>query len=569
MTSSPSADLSGRRRGDAPAVLLPGGVESGETVASREAVLRALQTEEIFDLLVIGGGATGCGVALDAASRGLKVALAERGDFASGTSGRSTKLIHGGVRYLEKALLGFDRAQFNLVREALHERSILLGIAPHLCRRLQLIIPLYRYREIPYYFAGLKIYDLLAGKSRLSSSKFVGSKEMLRLFPTLKREGLKGGARYCDGQFNDARMNLALALTALDEGAALANHLEVVAYLRIAEKIAGVRVRDLVGGTEWEIHARCVINASGPWSDQLRLLDDPHAAPLLQVSSGIHIALAATLAPAETGLLIPRTDDGRVLFILPWLQGTLVGTTDRPASPSEHPEVSQQDVEYLLRHLDRYLDHPPKARDIAASWAGIRPLVASTSTADTANLARDHVIHCSPSGLITITGGKWTTYRKMAQDTVDYAVWLARLSPTRECRSDGMKLHGSQALKADGAALLEAEYGLEPEVAAHLHRNYGDRAGDVAGLCRGTLGERLVQGHPYLKGEVLYAVREEWAVRPLDFLARRIPLAVLDAKAAREAALTVIELMGRELSWDGKTVQHEREYLALRLQAGW
>ena len=534
-------------------------------MTDRKTLLDRLKKGESFDLLVIGGGATGCGIALDAASRGLSVALAEKGDFACGTSGRSTKLIHGGVRYLEAALLHQDRVQFNLVRDALHERGVLLRIAPHLCHRLTLVTPLYGAAQVPYVWAGLKIYDLLAGGAGLGRSRYLGRAEMLRRFPMVRGEGLKGGVLYYDGQFNDARMNLALALTAIREGATLANHLEVVGLFREEGRVAGARVRERFSGETWEIRARCVVNACGPSADLLRRLDDPEAAPLLRVSSGIHIVLPREFAPADGGIMIPKTEDGRVLFILPWQGGCLVGTTDEPALPGENPAPCAEDVSYLLRHLARYFNLKVAPTDIKARWAGLRPLVHDPSAADTARLARDHVISCAPSGLITIAGGKWTTYRKMALDTVDYAVRTAGLSPHSGCRTDRIVLQGGEDFRNDAAASLVARFGLAEEEALHLHSSYGGRAEEVAQLCRGELKKRLVPGHPYLKGEVLYAVRLEMALRAADFLARRIPLALLDNRGAMTAAPAVLELMARELSWDEARVSEERQELDLRL----
>lgn len=535
-------------------------------MTDRGALLDTLMKGDIFDLLVIGGGATGCGIALDAASRGLKVALAEKGDFACGTSGRSTKLIHGGVRYLEAALLHLDRVQFNLVRDALHERGVLLRIAPHLCRRLTLVTPLYRLAQVPYVFAGLKLYDLLAGGAGIGASRYLSPAEMLRRFPMIKAQGLKGGVLYYDGQFNDARMNLALALTALEQGAAVANYLEVVGFLREEGRVTGARVRERFGGKIWEIRARSVVNACGPAADALRLLDDPGAAPLLQVSSGIHLVLPGRFAPADTGITIPKTEDGRVLFILPWLGGCLVGTTDEPASLSDHPAVSEQDVDYLLRHVRRYFDLELKPSDIRSSWAGLRPLVRDPSAADTAQLARDHVISRSPSGLITIAGGKWTTYRKMARDTVDFAVRSAGLTCARGCRTDRITLAGGEGFRPDGADELASAYGLSPESAGHLHRSYGDRAPEVAALCSAYFHEPLVPGHPYLKGELLWAVRREFALRAVDFLARRIPLALLDREGARGAVPFVLETMAGELGWDEGRLAAEREEVFRRLE---
>jgi glycerol-3-phosphate dehydrogenase len=532
-----------------------------EVVLDRDALLERLKKRELFDLLVIGGGATGCGVALDAASRGLKVALAEQGDFGSGTSGRSTKLVHGGVRYLEAALLHLDRVQFNLVRDGLHERGVLLRIAPHLCRRIALITPLYRALELPYVWSGLKLYDLLAGRAGLGASRFLGAPEVLRRFPMIRAQGLKGGVLYYDGQFNDARMNLALALTAIEQGAAALNHLEVVEFLRSGGKVAGALVRERFGGETWEIQARCVVNAGGPWADQVRRLEDPGAAPLLRVSSGCHIVLPRRFAPEQTGITIPKTEDGRVLFVLPWLGGCLVGTTDEPTEVSDHPVASAGDIDYLLRHLERYFNLQVRRCDITAAWSGLRPLVQDPGAIDTAKLARDHVVSASPSGLITIVGGKWTTYRKMAQDTVDFAVRQAGLVPGKGCRTEHLILRGGENYRPDAEQALAGEFGLEPEVAQHLDRSYGDRAEEVIRLCRGAFAERLAPGYPYLKGEVLYAVRREMALSAADLLARRLPLALLDIRGARVAAPVVLALMAGELSWDAQRLAWERRDL--------
>jgi len=289
-----------------------------------------------FDLLVIGGGATGAGVALDAATRGLAVAMVERDDFSAGTSSRSTKLIHGGVRYLEKAVKEFDRTQFALVRDALRERAVLIDIAPHLARALPLVTPLYNWFQVPYFMTGLKMYDWLAGKANLHPSRFVDAKEALERFPMLRADGLRGAVVYYDGQFDDARMNVALAMTAVEEGAVVANHAEVTGLLKEEGRVRGARLRDRESGSELDVHAQVVVNATGPFTDQIRRMDDPGTPPMLTASSGIHIVLDERFSPPETGLLIPETEDGRVLFLLPWQGHTLIGTTDNPADIEAH-----------------------------------------------------------------------------------------------------------------------------------------------------------------------------------------------------------------------------------------
>lgn len=526
----------------------------------RESLLKRLREGGPFDLLVIGGGATGCGVALDAASRGLKVALVEKGDFGSGTSSRSSKLLHGGVRYLERAVLHLDRAQFNLVREALRERGTLLEIAPHLCHPLPLVVPLYRLFELPYYYLGLKLYDLLAGSKGIGRSRLLRRGELFALAPSLRREGVRGGVLYYDAQFNDARMNLALALTAVAHGAVAANYLGATSLLFERGRVAGAMVREHFGGESWEIRASCVINACGPLCDLLRQLDDPESAPLLQVSSGIHIALPPGLLAGEAAITIPKTEDGRVLFILPWLAGCLVGTTDRPAEPGDPPAVEQADVDYLLRHLRRYFDEA-RLPEIRSAWAGLRPLLRQHGV-PTAQLAREHAVVCSPSGLVTVTGGKWTTYRKMAEDAVDFAIHAAGLSPRHGCRTGSIPLCGGHPLPPEAAAGLAKRFHLTAAAATHLQGSYGDRAEEVALLCQGELGEELAPGYPYLKGELLWGVRQEFALTPADFLMRRIPLALLDRAAASRSLPFVLDLLAKEMGWDqGRVVEERRRAL--------
>ncbi|MEX2535204.1 MAG: FAD-dependent oxidoreductase [Trueperaceae bacterium] len=509
------------------------------------AVAVARLKRERFDILVVGGGATGTGIALDAATRGLRVALVERSDFSAGTSSRSTKLIHGGVRYLERAVKEFDRGQLGLVRDALKERAVLLRIAPHLTRPLPLLTPLYGLFEIPYYFAGLKMYDLLAGKANLAPSRFLGRREATERFPMLKSSGLKGGVLYYDGQFDDARMNISLALTATQEGAVVANHLAVSDLVKEGGRVRGVTLQDRLSGESWETAATVVINATGPFADELRLLDDPNAARLLNTSSGIHVVLDKRFSPPETGLLIPQTEDGRVLFLLPWLGHTLIGTTDNPAPLSATPQASEDEVNYILRHVRKYFDLPVVEEDVLASWSGLRPLVSDAGKAGTAGLVRDHLIAVSASRLLTITGGKWTTYRKMALDAVDRAVVVGELRSSGPSLTETMPLRGGAGYRPDAAVELERG-GLDAEVARHLNRSYGDQAAEVARIADKGYGERLVPGYPHIEAEVLYGAAFEMACTPEDILHRRTRLAFLNEKAAKEALPRVRELLAME-----------------------
>lgn len=520
----------------------------------RQTLIEQLATQT-FDLLVIGGGASGAGVALDAASRGLKVALVERYDFSEGTSSRSTKLIHGGVRYLELAVKTFDRVQLNLVRDALHERTTLLRIAPHLSRPLWLLTPLYKFWEAPYYYTGLKMYDLLAGSGRLEPSRYVSGRETLERFPSVNSRGLKGAVAYQDGQFDDARFNVELALTANQQGAVALNYAEATSLLKKEGRLCGAVVRDALGGKEIEVSARVVVNTTGPFSDSIRHLDDPQAPPLLKASSGIHIVLDKKYSPPDTGLLIPRTEDGRVVFVLPWLGGTLVGTTDDPAPITSHPRVSEEEIGYVLRQVEPYLGTIPREA-VRASWSGLRPLV-SRPDADTAKLARDHLVQESASGLLTLTGGKWTTYRKMALDLVGYAAKKFGLQ-AGECRTAQLPLVGGQDFAPDGANKL-AQSGLAADIATHLHHSYGSRAGEVARIAAEGYGNRLAAGWPHLEAEAVYATRYEMAETPLDVLARRTRLAFLDTLAALGSVNRVAEIMGQEKGWSAEEVKAQQE----------
>jgi glycerol-3-phosphate dehydrogenase len=511
---------------------------------------------EPFDLLIIGGGASGAGAALDAVARGLKVALIESDDLSSATSSRSTKLIHGGVRYLEKAVKEFDRSQFHLVRDALRERAVLIRIAPHLAHPLPLVTPLYQWWQVPYFMTGLKLYDALAGRANLAPSRFIDAKEALHRFPMLREEGLRGGVVYYDGQFDDARMNVAIAQTAAERGAIIVTHAAVIGLLHVDGKVRGARVRQHADGAELEVAARAVLNATGPFADRIRRLDNPEATPMLSASSGVHIVLDARFAPPGTGLLIPETEDGRVLFLLPWQNHTLVGTTDQAAGIEPHPRATEEEIEYILRHVRKYFSVPVARSDVRAAWSGLRPLVSDPKASDTARLSRDHVVHVAPSGLVTIAGGKWTTYRRMAIDAVDAAAAVAGIDvPPSE--SENILLAGAQGWEASGTGIWQ-ERGLDLDVARHLHTAYGTRAEQVVAIAEAhDGGGRLAPGHPYLEAEVRYAVRHEFAASAVDVLARRIRLAMLDAPATRLAAPRVAAIIGEELGWDSARVAVE------------
>lgn len=535
----------------------------------RQKNLELLKDGSTFDLIVIGGGATGCGVALDAATRGLKVALIEKNDFSEGTSSRSTKLVHGGVRYLEMAVKKLDRVQYNLVKDGLHERGLLLNNARHLSNRISFVTPLYKWFDVPYVFAGLKFYDILSGKQNIGHSRLLSRKEALRRFPGLKSEGLKAGVLYYDGQFHDARMALSLALTAEQHGAVIANHVAVSGLLKENGKISGAELTDSLSGETWQLKSRGVINATGPFVDQIRIMDNPDTPKIITTSTGIHIILDKRFAPPDTGLMIPETEDGRVLFVLPWENHALIGTTDEPAEVTEHPQPLDEEVDYLLRHVTRYFNLQVNRSDVKAVWSGLRPLVSDPEAADTAKLARDHVIEDSPDGLLTIAGGKWTTYRKMALDSVDHALKLFKLSaPKPTCQTEKLPILGSADYNEKGDLELIKKYGFDPDIAAYLNRTYGDQASKVAELTLDSDSARLVESHPVLEAEVLYAARYELAERVIDVLARRMPLALLDTEAARQAIPRTLEIMATELGWDQQRCDEEKKWTETRLNKG-
>jgi glycerol-3-phosphate dehydrogenase len=500
----------------------------------RETGIAALRRGDRWDFVVVGGGATGLGVAIDAASRGYRTLLLEQSDLGKGTSSRSTKLVHGGVRYLQQGNLA-------LVIDALKERGLLRANAPHLVRNLSFVVPNYEWWEGPFYGIGLKIYDLLAGKQGFGRSRVLSRDRTLQLLPTIEREGLSGGVIYYDGQFDDARLCIAMARTADAQGAAIVNYARVTALLKEQGEVVGVRVRDMEphpdageNGEEWEVRAGVVVNATGPWTDELRRLDEPSSSRLVRASQGVHIVLARDFLPGESAIMVPRTDDGRVLFAIPWLDRVLVGTTDTPVSGAAlEPVALDEEVEFLLEHAGRYLDRDPTRADVLSVFAGLRPLVGGEGEeGSTASLSRDHTLLISDAGLVTITGGKWTTYRKMAEDTVDQGATLAGMDD-RPCVTRQLHLHGYHAHAERFGELSQ----------------YGSDAPSVRELLRdeARYGEPLHESFPIRAGEVVWAVRHEMARTVEDVLSRRTRALLLDARAAMEVAPVVARLMAGEL----------------------
>ncbi len=502
-----------------------------------------------FDLLVIGGGATGCGIALEAASRGLSVALVEREDFASGASSRSTKLVHGGVRYLEQAVTHLDLLQYHLVQDALRERATFFRNAPFLTQRLPILTPIYRWHEVPYYWFGLKVYDWISGRGSLGKSRYLSREKALQRFPKLRAKKLRGAVVYYDGQFNDSRMATLLALTAIREGAIVLNHCEATSLLKMEGSVYGGKIVDNLSKEVFEVRAKQVVNATGPFCDAIRKLDDHKARPLVQPSSGTHLLLPGKYCPTSSGMLIPNTRDNRILFLLPWEGHAIAGTTDQPANVSRLPKPTEEEISFILEHLSDYFGQEIPRTDVRAAWSGLRPLVASE--VPTANLSRDHLIEKSSSGLMTITGGKWTTYRKMAEEVVD------TLSSPHKSRTDKLPLIGTEGYSKNLSLEIQRDYDLPRESARHLSRAYGGQAKQL--LEEAEDFELLTNKLPYLRAEVRYACRHEHACTAIDLIAHRTRIAFIDQQAALDTLTDVCTLMALELNWDELRVAQEIE----------
>jgi glycerol-3-phosphate dehydrogenase len=484
------------------------------------------QTEP-WDVLVIGGGASGLGAAVEAASRGYRTLLVERFDFAKETSSRSTKLAHGGVRYLEQLDL-------DLVLDALRERGRMLQNAPHLVHDLPFVVPAYSYATLPYYGMGLKIYEWMSGKLSLGRSEVLSRKSTLERLPGIAGKGVRGGILYHDGQFDDSRYAIALLRTLQDLGGTAINYVEAVGLLERGGKTTGIQARDHEDGVVFELQAKAVINASGVHAEEILALDGRPHGSFLAISQGTHFILPRAFLPGDTALMIPKTEDGRVLFAIPWHGATLIGTTDEPVDRvSAEPRALASERKFLLDHIGRYFGRRPEGGEILSMWSGLRPLVRKRGV-KTSQLSRDHTILVSPSGLVTVTGGKWTTYRRMGQDTIDRAAQTANLAASPSRTAD-LKLHGWTQDPAAARCEWERVYGADLPMLRELSR-------DDAGL-DAPLHPRL----PYRQSEVIWSARHEMARTVEDVLARRTRALFLDARAAMEAAPLAADLLGKEL----------------------
>lgn len=502
---------------------------------NRQQMIQQLESTPQWDVCIIGGGATGLGTAIDAASRGFKTILVEQFDFAKGTSSRSTKLVHGGVRYLKQG-------NIKLVMEALHERGLLLKNAPHLVRNLQFVVPNYKWWEAPFYGIGLKIYDWMAGKLGLGPSQLLSVEETRKLAPTLDPEGLRGAVVYHDGQFDDARLAINLAQTAVEQNAVVLNYMQVTGLLKTNNKVCGVKVTDNLTKNEFEIKAKTIINATGVFTDNILQMDDEKNEPIITLSQGIHLVVDNSFLPGETGIMIPQTDDGRVLFAVPWHGKIIIGTTDTPVdSALPEPIALDKEIDFILKHIGHYLTTNPTRADVLSVFAGLRPLV-KNNLKNTAALSREHLILVSDSDLITITGGKWTTYRKMAEDVIDLVNEKMSVDK-KSCITRELKIHGWKETIDFSSSLYY--YGADADkISAMIKQNK-------------SLGEQIHPKLPYTKAEIIWAVHNEMSMTVEDALSRRTRALLLDAKAAIEAAPLVAQLMAEELNKDDQWINEQ------------
>ena len=520
--------------------------------------------DDEFDVCIIGGGATGAGCALDAQLRGLKAVLVEANDFGSATSSASTKLIHGGIRYLREAVTHLDFGQVGVVRRALQERVHMLRNAPFLAGTMEFIIPCYSRWQSVYFGAGVKFYDLLAGKANLRRSQRLTRDEALQRFPRLRSEGLIGAVTYADGQFDDAGYNLALVRTFTSVGGVALNHVRLRAFGRDSRgRIGSATVRDEISGRELEIHARAYVNATGPASDIIRRMANPAALPRLKLSKGAHILLPLKRDEEQDALLIPKTSDGRVIFAIPWMGRLLVGTTDDPVDEFGAVDVTREDVEYLLYHLNQFVQNPLQADQIVGGFAGVRPLI-GTDSRKTKSLSRDHRVEVDEkSSLISILGGKWTTYRAMAEDTIDAGQRSLGVA-VNECRTRNYALAGSAGFNPRYVEELTHRYQVSEDTARHLVGKFGALTIDVLALADsdGQLAQPIVEGYPAIRAEIVHAIRNAMAMTIEDILARRIGLEFYSWKLSAQAAQIAGHYLAREYRWsDGQLQRAVTEYV--------
>ncbi len=518
------------------------------TINSRKLQLDRLEKNH-FDCLIVGGGATGSGAALDAALRGLNVALIEKNDFSSGTSSRSTKLIHGGVRYLAQF-------HFKLIREALIERKRLINNAPHLVKPLKFVLPCYKFYEKPYYSIGLTLYDILAGDSGLPSHKTVSKEDVISEIPVIKQKDLHGGITYYDAQFNDSRLNTLLARSAFLEGACVCNKVELIGFKKEAGKIVGAYVKDQLTQREIFVNAKVVVNTTGVYIDEIRKLDDATCKPILKPSQGIHLVFPKTKIYSRSAMIIPKTSDGRVVFMIPWEEYTLVGTTDTEIhSITDEPFPLESEVKFLLKTIQDYLDVNVKLEDATSIFAGLRPLISPDGNSSTKNISREEMILISNSGLVTMGGGKWSTYRKMAQDLIDKIILEGKLTPHASCKTYDYAFKGKENYSENLYLTISQKYNITNDSAKRLRNYYGGEVFEILG----DKPKELVSGTEYFQEEVLHAIQNEFALTIYDVIARRLRILFLDLEIAKKFVSPVSNIMAKELNWNSKEKKVQEE----------
>ncbi|MBJ6367164.1 glycerol-3-phosphate dehydrogenase/oxidase [Snuella sedimenti] len=490
-----------------------------------------------WDILIIGGGATGMGAAIDAASRGYKTLLIEKEDYGKGTSSKSTKLIHGGVRYLQQG-------NVSLVLEALKERALLKNNAPHIVHDLKFVVPTYDWWESPFYGIGLKMYDWLAGKEGFGDSKLLSKKETVRLLPTITQKDLRGGVIYHDGQFDDTRLLINMMQTAKEQGATILNYHEFLNFTKTKDGIInGGEINDTINNKQFTVKAKAIVNATGVFSDTIRNMDDSTVSKIITGSQGVHIVLDKSFLPGDTAIMIPETNDGRVLFAVPWHDKIIVGTTDTIVKEYLYePMPQKEEIDFLLKHTAKYLTKNPTRDDVKSVFVGLRPLVKNGNVEDTKSISREHVIEVSNNGLVTIAGGKWTTYRKMAEDTIDKAAMIASL-PHVKSRTEYLNIHGHKTNIKPNDFL--GVYGTDADLILDLVEK------------RPELKEKIHPEHQIIKGQVVWSIQNEDAKTIEDFLARRTRLLFLDAKASLQSANIVAEIFKQELNLSDEWKQKE------------
>lgn len=529
--------------------------------SSRQTIVRNMKTK-IYDVLVIGGGISGAGCALDAATRGLKVAMVEAGDFGCETSSKSTKLLHGGVRYLEKAFKSLDLTSFKLVIEALRERKHVLDSMPYLTKPIALMLPVYSKMMVPYFLLGLKLYDYFSWNKSLGASHFINEGETLRHFPNIKLSNLKGSIVYYDGIHDDSRTNLMVALTAAYYNADILNYSPVKRLIKRDGVVIGAVCQDEIGNEEFSVRARCVISTAGPFTDQIKKMADGKSEDLVVPSSGVHIVVPKEYGANGMGLINPSTSDKRVLFFIPWLDKTIIGCTDSPCKVERAPVPKDEEISYILDEANKFLKEDKKLekKNVLSAWCGIRPLVTDPKQKSTKNLARNHIVHLTDEKLLVLAGGKWTTYRKMAEDAIDMAIKKFHLNPARPCVTEHVKMLGSHGFSKQLHADIQRELDVNEDEARHFITRYGDRSFIFSNYKDNEMPlKRLHSSYMYTEEEVCYSIDHEMACKPADVLMRRMRLGFLDIKACVSVVDRVCRIFREKLSWSRSKMRKEKK----------